>query len=207
MTRITIIDYGVGNFRNVQKAFQAVGADAEITESAAVVNAAEALVLPGVGAFGDAITNLRQRKLDKPVLDAYHSGKPVLGICVGLQLLFDESEEMGHFTGLGILPGRIVRFPSGMLPVPHMGWNQIEPNRQHALLCNIDHGDFAYFAHSYHACATNHGDVIAYTDYGFAYPSMVGRDNVCAIQFHPEKSQKVGLQILRNFVDFAESLN
>ena len=205
MTKITIIDYGVGNFRNVQKAFQVVGADAEITDTVAAVAAAEALVLPGVGAFGDAIDNLRQRNLHRPVLDAVQAGKPLLGICVGLQLLFDESEEMGFHQGLGILPGKIARFPETELPVPHMGWNQINPIRSHPLLNNIDPGDFAYFAHSYYAQPAVASDVIAQTDYSVEYASVVGRDNVCAIQFHPEKSQQVGLQILKNFVNFAGS--
>lgn len=203
MTRVTIIDYGVGNFRNVQKAFQAVGAEAEISDSVEVVAAAEVVVLPGVGAFGDAINNLRRRGLDQPVLAAVQIGKPLLGICVGLQLLFDESEEMGQHRGLGILAGKVVRFPQN-LTVPHMGWNQIEPERDHPLLNNIDRGDFAYFAHSYYARPDEPDDIIACTDYGQRYASIVGRNNVCAIQFHPEKSQQVGLQILRNFVQFAE---
>ncbi len=205
MTKITIIDYGVGNFRNVQKAFQAIGAEAEITASVATVNAAKAIALPGVGAFGDAINNLRQRRLDQPILDAVAAGKPVIGICVGLQLLFDESEEMGQHQGLGILAGKVVRFPLN-LTVPHMGWNQIEPQRDHPLLNNVDQGDFAYFAHSYYVVPHNPDHIIACTNYGQLYPSLVGKDNVCAIQFHPEKSQQVGLQILKNFVTFAENL-
>jgi glutamine amidotransferase len=206
MKKIVIIDYGVGNFRNVQKAFQAVGADAEISDSVAAVESAPALALPGVGAFGDAIDNLRQRNLDRPVLDAVKAGKPLIGICVGLQLLFDESEEMGHHIGLGILPGKIVRF-SENLTVPHMGWNQIEPARDHPLLTEIRHGDFAYFAHSYYAVPQNPDDIVACTNYGQSYPSVVGRDNVCAIQFHPEKSQHIGLKILENFVAFAEKIS
>jgi len=205
MAKIVIVDYGVGNFRNVQKAFQAVGADAEITDSIAAIAGAEALVLPGVGAFGDAISNLKQRGLDQPVLAAAQSGKPLLGICVGLQLLFDESEEMGRHTGLGILRGSIVRFPPG-LTVPHMGWNQIEPQQNHPLLKGLVSGDFAYFAHSYHAIPTNTSDIVAFTCYGHAFASVVARENICAIQFHPEKSQQVGLQILKNFVGFAEQL-
>ncbi|HMR64800.1 MAG TPA: imidazole glycerol phosphate synthase subunit HisH [Anaerolineae bacterium] len=202
--KLTIVDYGVGNFRNVQKAFQAIGAEAEITDSVAAVANAQALVLPGVGAFGDAIDNLRARHLEQPLLDGVRAGKPMLGICVGLQLLFEESEEMGRHRGLGLLPGQVIRFPESSLPVPHMGWNQIEPERAHPLLKHIDPGDFAYFAHSYHAEPANPADILARTDYGLRSPSMVGRDNVCAIQFHPEKSQQVGLQILRNFVSFAE---
>ncbi|MCG3209902.1 MAG: Imidazole glycerol phosphate synthase subunit HisH [Anaerolineae bacterium] len=202
--KLAIIDYGVGNFRNVQKAFQAVGADADITESVQAVRDAGAVVLPGVGAFGDAIDNLRQRGLDRPVLDALRAGKPLFGICVGLQLMFDESEEMGQHTGLGIFPGKIVRFPTTELPVPHMGWNQIHPAQPHPLLNHIDNGDFAYFAHSYYARPQNPAHVVATTDYGLNYASVVARDNVCAIQFHPEKSQQVGLQILKNFVELAE---
>lgn len=204
MTGIIIIDYGVGNFRNVQKAFEAVGVAATITDSVDAVARAGILVLPGVGAFGDAITNLRQRGLDRPLLNAARAGKPLLGICVGLQLLFDESEEMGRHTGLGLLPGKVVRFPAG-LTVPHMGWNQIEPRQAHPLLNNIAAGDFAYFAHSYYAAPANPAHVVACTHYGQPFASIVARDNICAIQFHPEKSQQVGLQILKNFVEFARS--
>jgi glutamine amidotransferase len=202
MTKIIIVDYGVGNFRNVQKAFEAVGAAAEISDSAEAVAQADAVVLPGVGAFGDAMRHLQERGLDAPVLEAARAGKPLLGICVGLQLLFDESEEMGHHRGLGLLPGKVIRFPQG-LTVPHMGWNQIEPAREHPLLNEIRRGDFAYFAHSYHAAPVNSGDVVAYTDYGQPFASVVARDNICAIQFHPEKSQQVGLRILKNFVELA----
>jgi glutamine amidotransferase len=163
------------------------------------------VALPGVGAFGDAMRHLVERGLDQPVLAAARAGKPLLGICVGLQLLFDESEEMGRHRGLGILPGRVVRFPEGAgLTVPHMGWNQIQPERDHPLLRRISPGDFAYFAHSYYAMPTNSIHIIACTDYDQPFPSIVGHDNVCAIQFHPEKSQQVGLQILRNFVEFAQ---
>ena len=202
MNKIVIIDYGVGNFRNVQKAFEAVGAPAIISDSVEAARQAEAVVLPGVGAFGDAIDNLRARGLDRPVLEAARAGKPLFGICVGLQLLFEESEEMGRHTGLGLLPGKIVRFPHH-LTVPHMGWNQIEPQYDHPLLKNIAPGDFAYFAHSYYAAPADSNHVAAYTHYGQRFASVVARDNVCAIQFHPEKSQQVGLQLLRNFVDLA----
>jgi glutamine amidotransferase len=204
MTKIVIVDYGVGNFRNVQKAFETIGAVAEITDAVETVEQAEAVVLPGVGAFGDAMRHLRERGLDQPVLAAAQAGKPLLGICVGLQLLFDQSEEMGQHRGLGILPGQIIRFPQGWgLTVPHMGWNQIQPAREHPLLQHISPGDFAYFAHSYYAVPTNPAHIIACTDYGQPFPTIVGRENVCAIQFHPEKSQQVGLQILKNFVEFA----
>ena len=202
MSKLVIVDYGVGNFRNVQKAFEFIGTEAKISDSVAVVSQAEVVVLPGVGAFGDAMDNLRQRGLDQPVLAAAQAGKLVFGICVGLQLLFEESNEIGQHQGLGLLAGQVRRFPTD-LTVPHMGWNQIEPEREHPLLKGISHGDFAYFAHSYHAVPSNTADVVACTDYGQPFASIVARENVCAIQFHPEKSQQVGLQILKNFVDFA----
>jgi len=203
MSNIVIIDYGVGNFRNVQKAFEFIGATAEITDNLDTINQASALVLPGVGAFGDAIDNVRARNLEKPIVDAVKQGKPLIGICVGLQLLFDESDEMGHHKGLGILPGNVTRFPH-TLTVPHMGWNQIEPVQNHFLLNHIEPGEFVYFANSYHAVPANSADVIAQTEYGAHVPTIVGREAVCAIQFHPEKSQKAGLQILKNFVEFVE---
>lgn len=201
MTTLAIIDYGVGNFRNVQKAFEYIGATAEITDDLGRLKQADALILPGVGAFGDAIDNVRVRGLEQPMAQAVKAGKPLLGICVGLQLLFDESREMGHHTGLGFLPGKVIRFPHH-LTVPHMGWNQIEPKHDHFLLQGIPPNEFVYFAHSYHAVPSNSADIIAETEYGPPIPSIVGRDNVCAIQFHPEKSQHIGLQILKNFVTF-----
>jgi imidazole glycerol-phosphate synthase subunit HisH len=204
MSRFVIIDYGVGNLRSVQKAFEAVGVAAEISSSPAAIDEATALILPGVGAFGDCIINLRQTGLDAPLMAAAHAGKPLLGICVGLQLLFEESEEMGRFAGLGLLPGKIVRFPPG-LPVPHMGWNQIEPLKEDPLLKDVPAGSFAYFAHSYYAKADDPDCVTALTDYGLGFASVVHRQNIYAIQFHPEKSQKVGLQILKNFAACAEA--
>ncbi len=200
---IVIVDYGVGNFRNVQKAFEHIGAAAEITAAPAAIAEAEGVVLPGVGAFGDAIDNIRARDLEQPMLDAAQAGKPFFGICVGMQLLFEESVEMGHHRGLGLLPGEVIRFPQGMT-VPHMGWNQIEPQRAHPLLNGIKAGDYAYFAHSYHVVPSRADDIVACTDYEQPFPSIVGHDNICAIQFHPEKSQRVGLQILQNFVSIVE---
>ena len=204
MKRIVIIDVGIGNLRSVQKSFEHVGATPNITDDPAVVTQADAVVLPGVGAFGDSMDGLRSRGLDTAVLDVIERGLPFFGICVGLQLLFEESEEMGLHPGLGVLPGRIVRFPTD-LTVPHMGWNQIERRASHPLLTGVPDGAFAYFAHSYHAVTSAAGDgaesiVVATTDYGGSFPSVVARDNVWAIQFHPEKSQKVGLRLLQNFV-------
>jgi glutamine amidotransferase len=200
MGQISIIDAGIGNLRSVQKGFEHVGAAPAITDDPALVADADAVVLPGVGAFGDGMNGLRSRGLDKAIFDAIKRGVPFFGICVGLQLLFEESEEMGSHRGLGVLPGRIVRFQAG-LTVPHMGWNQIEQRRSHPLLAGVPDNAFAYFAHSYHVVTEDPSIVAATTDYGGPFPSVVARDNVWAIQFHPEKSQQVGLRLLENFVE------
>jgi glutamine amidotransferase len=197
---LVIVDYGVGNFRNVQKAFQTVGADAVISDRPADIERADAVILPGVGAFGDAIDNLRQRGQEEPILAAAKSGKPFFGICVGMQLLFEQSNEMGLHTGLGLLPGYVTRFRPG-LTVPHMGWNQIEPARPHPLTAKIKPGDFAYFAHSYTCVPEDENHILARTDYEGYFVSAVAADNIFGIQFHPEKSQHVGLQILKNFAE------
>jgi len=200
LKQIVIIDAGIGNLRSVQKAFEHVGATPTVTYDPVVVTGADAVVLPGVGAFGDGMNGLRSRGLDTAVLEVIEVGVPFFGICVGLQLLFEESEEMGTHRGLGVLPGRVVRFPNH-LTVPHMGWNQIEQRRSHPLLAGVPDGAFAYFAHSYHAVTADESTVVATTDYGNPFPSVVARDNVWAIQFHPEKSQQVGLRLLQNFVE------
>jgi glutamine amidotransferase len=200
VSEIAIIDAGIGNLRSVQKGFEHVGAAPTITDDPALVADAEAIVLPGVGAFGDGMNGLRSRGLDGAVFDAIKRGVPFFGICVGLQLLFEESEEMGIHRGLGVMPGRIVRFQAN-LTVPHMGWNQIEQRRSHPLLAGVPEGEFAYFAHSYHVVTEDPSIVVATTDYGGPFPSVVARDNVWAIQFHPEKSQQIGLRLLENFVE------
>lgn len=197
---LVIVDYGVGNFRNVQKAFEVVGVTTHISPLASDIATAKAIVLPGVGAFGDAINNLRQRGLEKPILRAVEMGKPLLGICVGMQLLLEESDEMGTHRGLGLIPGRVTRFPAG-LTVPHMGWNQIDPASPHPLFNHIASGDFAYFAHSYICVPENKNNAIAYTDYHGQFVNSVAEAHVFGIQFHPEKSRRVGLQILKNFAN------
>ncbi len=197
-TSLVIVDYGVGNFRNVQKAFAAVGLDVPISAKPADIDAADAVVLPGVGAFGDAIATLRRRGLETPLLNAAQSGKPFFGICVGMQLLFDESDEMGTHRGLGLIPGHVTRFPQG-LTVPHMGWNQLSPVKPHPLLAGVSAENFAYFAHSYLCTPKNSAHAIACTDYHGKFVSAVAKDNIFGIQFHPEKSQRVGLQLLKNF--------
>ena len=197
---IAIVDYGMGNLRSVQKAFERVGHAATITDRAADVARAERVVLPGVGAFGDAMANLKRAGLVDPLEAAISEGRPFLGICLGLQLLFAESEEMGQHCGLGILPGRVRRFPEGER-VPQIGWNQIHIRRQTPLLEGIPDGSFFYFVHSYYVDPEDGDDIVTVTDYGIDYTSISGRDRAFGIQFHPEKSQDLGLRILKNFAE------
>lgn len=206
MTTITMIDYGGSNLRSAQKAFEHVGATVATTADPDVARRAEKLVLPGVGAFGAGMDALRARGLDEAAAEAARRGVPLLGICLGMQFLFDASEEMGEHRGLGLLAGRVVRFPAAtgangrLLKVPHMGWNEIDHAGRHPLLAGVAPGARAYFVHSYYCAPAGPDDVLATTDYGLPFCSIVGRDNVLGIQFHPEKSQQVGLRILRNFV-------
>lgn len=196
---ITMIDYGGSNLRSVQKAFEFIGAPVQITADPHVVYRAEKLVLPGVGAFGTGIAGLRQRELDKAIREAAGRGVALLGICLGMQFLFDDSDEMGLHAGLGLIPGRVRRFDESSLKVPHVGWNQIAHDGSHPLLKGVPDGAYAYFVHSYYCIPAIDDCTVAYTEYGQFFASIAGRDNVCGIQFHPEKSQQVGLQILRNF--------
>ncbi len=195
---IAIVDYGMGNLRSVQKALELLGAEAVVTDDPALLDAAQGVILPGVGAFGDAVKNLRTRQLAAPVLRQVEEQKPLLGICLGMQLLFDESEEMGHHQGLGLLPGRVVRFPEGELKVPHIGWNQLHGVRG-APLEGIAPEAYAYFVHSYYVSAEEPSDVLATTEYGVDFASVVARGLIWGAQFHPEKSQEVGLRLLENF--------
>jgi len=195
---IAIIDYGMGNLRSVQKAFEKVGAEAVVTADRAEVESASALVLPGVGAFGDAMANLRRAGLVDCVNQAVKKGKPLLGICLGMQLLFEMSEEMGIHRGLGVFEGRVRKFRV-KLKVPHMGWNQIHIRRSDPLLSGVADGSYVYFVHSYYVEPADPQIILATTDYGIDYASVIGRDAIYGIQFHPEKSQDIGLKILRNF--------
>ncbi len=197
---IAIVDYGMGNLRSVQKAFERVGYGAVVTNRPEDVGQAERVVLPGVGAFGDAMANLKRAGLIDPVVKSISEGRPFLGICVGLQLLFVESEEMGRHRGLDVLPGRVRRFPEGER-VPQIGWNQIHIRRKLPLLEGIPDGSFFYFVHSYYVDPENPEDTIATTDYGIDYTSIAGRGTAFGIQFHPEKSQDLGLRILKNFAE------
>lgn len=202
---LTIIDYGVGNLRSVYMAFQRLGVEPTVTSEAQEICQAQAVVLPGVGAFGDSINSLRAMDLEQTILDVIEDGIPFLGICVGLQLLFEVGEEMGEHRGLGILPGRVRRFSSDLV-VPHMGWNQIQQKRHIPLFRGLPDGSYAYFVHSYYVDPEDDDVVAATTDYGINYASVVARDNLYAIQFHPEKSQDVGERILTNFLGEAGML-
>jgi glutamine amidotransferase len=198
---ITIIDCGMGNLRSVEKAFQHLGHAAQISADPDVVRKADRLVLPGDGAFGDEMKNLRQSGLEQAILEVVIRGDPFLGICVGQQVLFDESEEFGRHQGLGLLKGRIVRLPD-RLPVPHMGWNQLHIRKSSAFLKGVTPESFVYFIHSYHVSNCEPDQVTATTDYDIEFPVVVERDNIFSTQFHPEKSQRQGLQMLQNFAEF-----
>ena len=197
---ITIIDYGMGNLRSVQKAFEKVGHQALVTSDPNEVAAATKLVLPGVGAFEDAMAELRRGRLIEPIMDAIAADKPFLGICLGLQLLFDVSHEHGRQQGLGVLSGECVRFElPAEYSVPHMGWNQLSIPRRPPILEGIDEGTYFYFVHSYYVVPNDPEVVATETDYGGPFCSMIWRGNMFATQFHPEKSQQEGLKILKNF--------
>jgi imidazole glycerol-phosphate synthase subunit HisH len=201
--RVVLIDYGAGNIRNVEKALEAVGVLAERVSSPAAVEAADVVVMPGVGAFGDMMTALRERGLVEPIQRAAHEGKPLLGICVGLQVLFEVGEEMGEHEGLGLWPGRVRRFDVEGLKVPHIGWNQVQQVASHPLFEGVAPVDYAYFVHSFHPEPADDALVLATTTYGTTFPSVCGRNNVLGIQFHPEKSQRMVLALLRNFARWA----
>jgi imidazole glycerol-phosphate synthase subunit HisH len=197
---IAIVDYQMGNLRSVQKGFEKVGHEATISSDPAVLARAEKIVLPGVGAFGDAMAELKRRALVEPIRQAVAEGKPFLGICLGMQLLFEVGYEGGRHEGLGILAGEVVRFE---LPheykVPHMGWNQLAIRRPAPLLSGLSEGVHCYFVHSYFVVPRDAAVIATETDFSTPFCSMVWRDNLFATQFHPEKSQRDGLRMLRNF--------
>lgn len=205
---IQIVDYGMGNLRSVQKAFEKLGVAAEITHRPSDLATADRVVLPGVGAFRDAIAELRRLDFVPAIRDAVASGKPFLGICLGLQLLFDVSHEDGEHEGLGIVPGQVVRFASQPgLKVPHMGWNGLALHQNHPMLSGIAPGAHVYFVHSYHVVPTDRSVIAATSDHGGEFVAMIARDNLAATQFHPEKSQKIGLQLLDNFARMESRLS
>lgn len=207
MSNIVIVDYGMGNLRSVQKAFEHVGCHAIVTADASVVERADRLVLPGVGAFRDCMGNLERGGFVDPIRQHIALGRPFLGICVGMQLLMSDSVEFGLYRGLDIVPGHVRQFSHGMaaggekLKVPHMGWNRIEIHRPSPLFQGVDNGSHVYFVHSYYAQPDNPETVAATSNYGIAFCASLWRDNVVATQFHPEKSQQVGLRMLKNFGD------
>ena len=196
-----IVDYGMGNLRSVQKAFEHLGIAAEITANPRDLANADKLVLPGVGAFRDAIAELKRLDFVNPIREYVATGKPFLGICLGLQLLFDVSYEDGEYEGLGIVPGKVVRFPSQAdLKVPHMGWNELSITQPDCrLFQSVEPGAHVYFVHSYHVVPHDSSMIAATSDHGGPFVAAIARGNLMATQFHPEKSQKVGLQLLKNF--------
>ena len=196
--QVGIIDYGVGNLRSVEKAFAATGCDAAVSSDENVLRQAERLVLPGVGAFGACMKALSERGFDRLVRERVAEGTPLLGVCVGLQMLFEESEEFGTTQGLGLLRGRVRRF-SDDLVVPQVGWNQIRQRVTHPLFDGIKDAGFFYFVHSYYCEPVEREVIVGETNYGAAYASVVARANLCGVQFHPEKSQTAGLRLLSNF--------
>ncbi|NGZ77130.1 imidazole glycerol phosphate synthase subunit HisH [Saccharibacillus alkalitolerans] len=201
---IAIVDYGMGNLHSVSKAVERLGYDYLVTGDEAEIMRSSGVLLPGVGAFGDAMSHLRDTGLDLTVRRAAGEGMPLLGICLGMQLLFDGSAEHGEHEGLGLLPGRAVRFEAGELKVPHMGWNRLNFARANEpLLDGLEQGH-VYFVHSYHVELDKPGDLIASADYGLPVTAIVGRDNVYGMQFHPEKSGELGMNLLRNFLKLSE---
>ena len=200
---IAIIDYGVGNLRSVEKAFSSQAVPAVVSSDERVLRRAERLVLPGVGAFATCMQGLRERGFDELVIEAAGAGKPILGVCVGLQMLFDEGHEFGVHRGLGLLPGRVVRFPEGVR-VPHVGWNQVAVHpgrRDHPVFRDLPDQSFFYFVHSYYAEPGEQAYVLGETEYDSRFASVCGRGSVVGVQFHPEKSQAAGLRLLKNFAE------
>jgi len=199
---IILIDAGTGNLRSVQKALETVGANVLRTDDPKKVVSSGRVVLPGVGAFGDFMSGLRARGLEEAVKDMVQRGIPLLGICVGMQALFEVGEEMGKHKGLGLLQGKVVKFADSLsVKIPHTGWNQLEAKNDARLFDQVDDGAYVYFNHSYYCLPQNSSDILATTDYGINYACAVQRENIFGVQFHPEKSQAIGLKILKNFLE------
>lgn len=202
---IAVIDYGVGNLFSIVSSLSAVGADCVVTSDESVIRSAEKIILPGVGAFRDAISKLRSTGLDKVVVDEVKQGKPILGICLGMQMLFEESHEYGLYEGLSLLKGRVIGMEGRIaseLKIPHIGWNALNIKASHPIFKYVNEGDFVYFVHSYYASDCE-DSLLATTEYGREITAAVAKDNVCGMQFHPEKSGEVGLSILRAFNEWS----
>ena len=204
MKEVVLIDAGTGNLRSVQKALETIGANVVRTDNPNQVLNAQRVVLPGVGAFGDFMSGLRARGLAPAIMEVAARRVPLLGICVGMQALFDVGEEMGEHKGLGLLAGKVVRFAESLsVKIPHTGWNQVQARRDALLFDQINDGAYVYFNHSYYCQPWNSSDVIATTGYGLPFACAVQKENIFGVQFHPEKSQAVGLRILKNFLEAA----
>ncbi len=203
--QIAVIDYDAGNTLSVTRALEKVGARVDLTADPERVRGADAVVLPGVGAFGDCMKKLRERGMDVACLEAFGSGKPFLGVCVALQVIFDGSEESPGAEGLGLLPGGVRRFEAGDLKVPHMGWNELRLVRDHPVLDDLD-GEAFYYVHSYYPEPAEPTDLVGETEYGVRFCAAAGRDNLVAVQFHPEKSSRAGLNLYENFLAWSRTL-
>ena len=203
--KVAVVDYDAGNTLSVTRALEKVGASVDLTPDPERVTRADAVVLPGVGAFGDCMSKLKERGMDGACREAYRGGKPFLGVCVGLQVLFEGSEESPGVEGLAILPGTVVRFEAGELKVPHMGWNELRIERSHPVFEGLD-GEAFYFVHSYYPQPAEPGYVLGTSEYGGEFCAAAGRDNLAAVQFHPEKSSRAGLKLYENFLTWAHSV-
>jgi glutamine amidotransferase len=202
---VAVVDYDAGNTLSVTRALEKVGARVYLTSDPETVLIADAVVLPGVGAFGDCVRKLKERGMDEACLETYRAGKPFLGVCIALQVFFEASEESPGVEGLGILPGKVVKFDVGGLKVPHMGWNELDVVREHPILGGLSGEDF-YFVHSYHPEPEEDSDLLGESDYGGRFCAAAGRENLAAVQFHPEKSSRAGLKLYENFLSWARGL-
>ncbi|CAA9402810.1 MAG: Imidazole glycerol phosphate synthase amidotransferase subunit [uncultured Rubrobacteraceae bacterium] len=203
--RVAVVDYDAGNTLSVTRALEKVGARVDLTSDPERVRGADAVVLPGVGAFGDCMKKLGERGMDVACKEAFRSGKPFLGVCVALQVIFEDSEESPGARGLGLLPGSVRRFKAGELKVPHMGWNELRLVRDHPVLDGLD-GEAFYFVHSYYPEPAEPGDLLGEAEYGGPFCAAAGRENLAAVQFHPEKSSRAGLRLYENFLAWSRTL-
>ena len=203
--KVAVVDYDAGNTLSVTRALEKVGATVDLTPDPEAVLAADAVVLPGVGAFGDCMRKLRERGLDESCREVFDAGTPFLGVCVALQIVFDASEETPGVAGLGLMPGNVVRFESEELKIPHIGWNELSLTREHPILVGLD-GEAFYFVHSYYPEPTEPADLVAEAEYGTRFCAAAGRENLLAVQFHPEKSSRAGLKLYENFLTWARTI-